>query len=59
VYYQESFKLKGHETVSMGEVVSIVVQKNMPLKQKDPGAFTIPCVIGNAKASEGITRTNH
>jgi hypothetical protein len=43
----------------MGEVVSIVVQKNMPLKQKDPGAFTIPCVIGNAKASEGITRTNH
>jgi len=20
----------------------------MPLKQKDPGAFTIPCVIGNA-----------
>jgi len=34
--------------VSMGEVVSAIVQKNMPLKQKDPGAFTIPCVIGNA-----------
>ena len=34
----------------MGEVVSAVVQKNMPLKQKDPGAFTIPCVIGNASS---------
>jgi len=40
--------MKGHEMVSMGEVVSVVVQKNMHLKQNDPGAFTIPCVIGNA-----------
>jgi hypothetical protein len=39
---KRAFKLKGHETVSMGEVVSAVVQKNMPLKQKYPGAFTIP-----------------
>jgi len=45
---KRAFKLKGHEIVSMGEVVSAIVQKNMPLKQKDPGAFTIPCVIGNA-----------
>ena len=30
------FKLKGHEMVSMGEVVSAVVQRNMPLK---------PCAI--------------
>jgi hypothetical protein len=45
---KRAFKLKGHETVSMGEVVSAVVQKNMSLKQKDPSAFTITCVIGNA-----------
>jgi hypothetical protein len=45
---KRAFKLKGHEMVSMGEVVSAIVQKNMPLKQKDPGAFTILCVIGNA-----------
>ena len=45
---KRAFKLKGHEMVSMGEVVSAIVQKNMPLKQKDLGAFTIPCVIGNA-----------
>jgi len=40
-------QLKGHEMVSMREVVSAVVQKNMPLKQKDSSVFTIPCVIGN------------
>jgi hypothetical protein len=45
---KRAFKLKGHEMVSMGEVVSAVIQKNMPLKQKDPYAFTIPCVVGNA-----------
>jgi len=45
---KRAFKLKGHEMVSMGEVVSAIVQKNMPLKQKDPDAFTITCVIGNA-----------
>jgi hypothetical protein len=51
---KRAFKLKGHEMVSMGEVVSTVVQKNMPLKQKDPGAFTIPCVIGNASLKRAL-----
>jgi hypothetical protein len=41
---KRAFKLKGHEMVSMSKVVSAIVQKNMPLKQKDLGAFTIPCV---------------
>jgi hypothetical protein len=45
---KRAYKVKGYETISMGEVVSTVVQKNLPLKQKDPGALTIPCVIGNA-----------
>jgi hypothetical protein len=40
--------------VSMGEVVSAIVQKNMPLKQKDPCAFTIPCVIGNASFKRAL-----
>jgi len=47
-------KLKGHKIVSMSEVVSAVVQKNMPLKQKDPGAFTILCVIGNASFKKAL-----
>jgi len=40
--------------VSMSEVVSAVVQKNMPLKQKRPSAFTIPCVIGNASFKRAL-----
>jgi hypothetical protein len=51
---KRAFKLKGHETVSMGEVASAVILKNMPLKQKDPGAFTIPCVIGNASFKKAL-----
>ena len=47
-------KLKGHETVSMGEVVSAVVQKKLPMKQKDPGAFAIPCVIGNTMFDKAL-----
>ena len=31
---KRAFKLKGHEMVSMGEVVFAIVQKNMCLKQK-------------------------
>ena len=51
---KRAFKLKDHEMVSMGEVVSAVIQKNMPLKQKDPGAFIIPCVIGNASFKRAL-----
>jgi hypothetical protein len=29
---KKAYKLKGHEMVSMGEVISAVVQKNMPLR---------------------------
>ena len=38
----------------MGEVVSVIVQKNMPSKQKDTSAFTIPCVIGNASFKRAL-----
>jgi len=45
---KRAYRLKGYETGSIGEVVFAVVQKNLPLKQKNSGAFTIPCVICNA-----------
>ena len=51
---KRAYKLKGYEMVSMGEVVSVVVKKNMPLNQKDLGAFTIPCVIGNASFKRAL-----
>jgi hypothetical protein len=38
----------------MGEVVSVVVQENLSLKQKDLGTFTIPCVIGNASFKRAL-----
>ena len=40
-------KLKGNEKVCMGEQVSAVFQKKLPPKCKDPGSFTIPCIIGD------------
>ena len=40
--------------VSMGEVVSNIVQKNLHLKQKDPGVFTIPCVIDYASFKRAL-----
>jgi hypothetical protein len=51
---KRAFKLKGYEMVSMSEVVSAVVQKNLLLKQKDPGVFTITCVIGNANFKSAL-----
>jgi hypothetical protein len=52
---KRAFKLKGHEMVSMDEVVSTVVQKNMSFKQKDSSAFTIPCVIGNSSFKRALS----
>ncbi|VFQ90151.1 unnamed protein product [Cuscuta campestris] len=40
-------RLTGNERVRMGENVSAVFQKKIPPKCKDPGVFTIPCLIGD------------
>ncbi|CAN6566344.1 unnamed protein product [Malus baccata var. baccata] len=37
------------EVVQVSENVSAVLQRKLPPKCKDPGSFTIPCVIGNTK----------
>ncbi|XP_062089250.1 uncharacterized protein LOC133795808 [Humulus lupulus] len=42
-------KLKGDEKISVGENVSVVLQKKLPPKCKDPGTFIIPCMIGNKR----------
>ena len=39
-------KLRGDERVRVGENVSAMLQRKLPQKCKDPGAFTIPCIIG-------------
>jgi len=40
-------KLVGNEKVSVGENVSVVFQRKLPHKCKDPGVFSVPCKIGN------------
>ncbi|XP_062112566.1 uncharacterized protein LOC133823734 [Humulus lupulus] len=42
-------KCKGDEKISVGENVSAFLQKKLPPKCKDPGTFTIPCMIGNKR----------
>nr|KAJ0215781.1 hypothetical protein LSAT_V11C300140050 [Lactuca sativa] len=40
-------KLKGNETVKVGENILAVLQKRMPPKCKDPNVFTMPCKLRN------------
>ncbi|XP_050147310.1 uncharacterized protein LOC126622570, partial [Malus sylvestris] len=37
------------EVVKVGDNVSAILQRKLPPKCKDPGSFTIPCVIGNTR----------
>ncbi|CAN6685808.1 unnamed protein product [Malus baccata var. baccata] len=37
------------EVVKVGQNVSAILQRKLPPKCKDPGSFTIPCVIGNTR----------
>ncbi|XP_074559897.1 uncharacterized protein LOC141815936 [Curcuma longa] len=46
-------KLKGTELVSMGKNVSAMIQP-MPQKCKDPGVFTVPCVIGDCSFEDAM-----
>ncbi|KAJ8751126.1 hypothetical protein K2173_016307 [Erythroxylum novogranatense] len=39
-------RLGDHEMVALTEECSAILQKKLPPKLKDPGSFTIPCVIG-------------
>ncbi|XP_075478870.1 uncharacterized protein LOC142519727 [Primulina tabacum] len=40
-------KLEDHMTVNLTENFSALVQNKIPPKLKDPGSFSIPCVIGD------------
>ncbi|GJU50100.1 DNA-directed DNA polymerase [Tanacetum coccineum] len=40
-------RLEEAYTVTMNEICSAVLLNKLPLKEKDPGSFTIPCDIGN------------
>ena len=40
--------------VSLNATCSAVIQKSIPEKRKDPGGFTIPCMIGNADMGKAL-----
>ncbi|CAN6691801.1 unnamed protein product [Malus baccata var. baccata] len=42
-------RISNKEVVRVGKNVSAVLQRKLPHKCKDPGSFTIPCVIGNTQ----------
>jgi len=39
-------KIEDNETIALTRECSAVIQKKLPPKLKDPGSFSIPCVIG-------------
>ncbi|KAM2215997.1 hypothetical protein ACFXTI_022533 [Malus domestica] len=42
-------RVQDKEVVHVSENVSAILQRKLPPKCKDPGSFTIPCVIGNTR----------
>ena len=39
-------KIEEDETINLTEECSVIIQNKLPPKLKDPGSFSIPCVIG-------------
>ena len=40
-------KVDEHESVALGKECSAIVLNKLPAKRKDPGRFSIPCMIGS------------
>ncbi|XP_073061865.1 uncharacterized protein [Primulina eburnea] len=47
-------KLQEFETVKLTEECSAILQRKIPQKPKDPGSFTIPCVIGGYRVNRAL-----
>ena len=47
-------RLEDYETVALTEEASAILQKKLPPKLKDPGSFSIPCVIGNSFCEKAL-----
>ncbi|XP_073017775.1 uncharacterized protein [Primulina eburnea] len=46
--------LQEFETVKLTEECSIILQKKLPQKLKDPGSFTIPCIISGNHINKAL-----
>ncbi|CAL8988401.1 unnamed protein product [Prunus brigantina] len=47
-------RFKEHEQVALSEEVSAVLQRKLPPKLKDPGSFSIPCMVGDFKIPKAL-----
>ncbi|CAH9072683.1 unnamed protein product [Cuscuta europaea] len=47
-------KFEEKSTVAMSEGSSAIIQKKLPEKLKDPGSFTIPCIIGGFMVNKAL-----
>ncbi|KAK4405904.1 Retrovirus-related Pol polyprotein from transposon.6 [Sesamum angolense] len=47
-------KLKDKERIIFGKNVSAVINRKLPEKCKDPGMFTLPCIIGNKRIERAM-----
>ena len=47
-------KIRDDETVMLTEECSAILQNKLPPKLKDPGSFTIPCVIGDVYFNKAL-----
>ncbi|KAK9086795.1 hypothetical protein Syun_029189 [Stephania yunnanensis] len=47
-------RLKGNETITVGENVSAILRKKLPTKCEDPGMFTVPCTIGEVEIQKAM-----
>ncbi|KAM2617841.1 hypothetical protein TB1_034203 [Malus domestica] len=47
-------RFREKEVVHVSENVSAMLQRKLPPKCKDPGSFTIPCVLGNTRFDSAL-----
>jgi len=47
-------KPKDDENIALSENCSAILQRKLPPKLKDPGAFTIPCTIGKVNVGRAL-----
>ncbi|XP_057986667.1 uncharacterized protein LOC131171215 [Hevea brasiliensis] len=47
-------RLEDYETVARTEDCSAILQNKLPLKLKDPGSFSIPCLISNMNIDKAL-----
>ncbi|KAK4280885.1 hypothetical protein QN277_012444 [Acacia crassicarpa] len=52
--FSKKHKLQEAETVALTQQCSAIIQTKLPPKLKDPGSFSIPCVIGNVNMGKAL-----